>query len=448
MRLSFFAKGKDRPRLTQPEVINHLYGKKRLSVMLSITLGYAFYYTCRLGLSVVKKPLIDGGIFDAEQLGIIGSATFYGYALGKLINGFLADHANMKRFLPAGLLCSALINIVMGGFPYLWLWTAFWALNGWFQGFGAPGSIVALSNWFSNNERGRFYGIWNSSHSIGESFTFVGSAALVSLFAWQAGFIAPGLVCVGIAVVLYFTLEDHPSTLGLPPVADWRHDQISIAVGLGTKSPTLGKAQLAVVKTPAIWAVGLASAMMYISRYAINSWGILFLQEAKGYSLLQAGSIMGVNTFAGIFGCIVFGFVSDKIFKARRPPVNVIYGVLEVLALFAIFFAPPGHPVLLTLSFALYGFTISGLMASLGGLFAVDIAPRQATGAAMGFVGVFSYLGAALQERVSGYFIAKGTTMIDGVRHYDFDKVILFWCGASVVSLILSASLWRVRPKD
>ena len=69
---------------------------------------------CRLGLSVVKKPLIDGGIFSADQLGLIGSAIFYGYAFGKLINGFLADHANIKKFLATGILLSALINIVMG----------------------------------------------------------------------------------------------------------------------------------------------------------------------------------------------------------------------------------------------------------------------------------------------------------------------------------------------
>jgi len=37
--------------------------------MTAITLGYGIAYTCRLGLSVVKKPLIDGGIFTAEDLG-------------------------------------------------------------------------------------------------------------------------------------------------------------------------------------------------------------------------------------------------------------------------------------------------------------------------------------------------------------------------------------------
>ena len=57
-----------------------------------------------------------------------------------------------------------------------------------------------------------------------------------------------------------------------------------------------------------------------------------------------------------------------------------------------IFFGP-SNEIIQIFAFAMYGATLSGLMASLGGLFAVDIAPKGATGAAMGFVGVFSYLG-------------------------------------------------------
>ena len=44
--------------------------------MLAITLGYGFIYTCRLGLSIVKKPLIDEGIFSVEELALIGTAFF------------------------------------------------------------------------------------------------------------------------------------------------------------------------------------------------------------------------------------------------------------------------------------------------------------------------------------------------------------------------------------
>ncbi|MBN2355756.1 MFS transporter, partial [candidate division KSB1 bacterium] len=285
----FFATGEDKPPLTDQRQIDRLYRRHRFSVMMAITLCYGIAYTCRLGLSVVKKPLIDGGIFSADDLGIIGSAIFYGYAFGKLINGFLADHANIKKFLATGILLSALINIAMGWSAMLWVWILLWGFNGWFQGFGAPGGIVSLSQWFSNRERGRYYGIWSTAHSIGEGLTFVGSAALVTYFGWQAGFIGPGILCVFVAIAAYLFVQDRPQTLGLPSVADWKNDH-----GVATqaaKAKSTWQMQKSILRMPSIWILALASASMYMTRYGMNSWGMLFLQEAKGYSDLAAGGM-------------------------------------------------------------------------------------------------------------------------------------------------------------
>src|SRR5690606_41068008 len=85
-----------------------------MRVLIAITLGYGLVYTCRLALSVVKKPLIDEGIFTPVELGFIGAGLFYGYAVGKLVNGFLADHANMKVFFAFGVMLSAVANLGMG----------------------------------------------------------------------------------------------------------------------------------------------------------------------------------------------------------------------------------------------------------------------------------------------------------------------------------------------
>lgn len=416
-------------------------------IMSAITIGYGVAYTCRLGLSVVKKPVIDGNIFTAEELGLIGSAIFYGYAFGKLVNGFLADHSNMKRFLATGVLVSALINLLMGWSTLLWVWVMLWALNGWFQGFGAPGGVVSLTQWYSNRERGRFYGLWSTAHSLGEGLTFVGSSVLVAWLGWRGGFIGPGAICVIMAIAMYFMLQDRPATLGLPPVADWKNDH-GVPVNSGSKPKSTWALQLSVLKMPAIWVLAMASATMYMTRYGLNSWGILYLQEEKGYSTLQAGVLMGLNPVAGILGCLAFGFISDKVFAARRPPMNLICALMEVGALCMMFFSPPGSPVLLSVAFLLYGFSINGLVTSLGGLFAVDLSPKKAAGAAMGFIGVFSYIGAALQEKISGNLIGKGTTIVDGVRHYDFNAVFLFWIGASTISLVLAAMLWRAKVRD
>ncbi|MDB2544286.1 MFS transporter [Woeseiaceae bacterium] len=419
--------------------IDLLYQKHRIRVLLAITLGYGFIYTCRLGLSIVKKPLIDAGIFTIDELGMIGAALFYGYACGKFINGFLADYISPRVFFSLSIFLAALINIMMGITTYLWVATLLWLLNGFFQGMAAPTSVVSITNWFSYRERGRCYGIWNASHSIGEGFTFYIIAAIVAAYGWQWGFITPGILCIAVAAWAFSFLKDKPSTLGLPPINVWKNEDVRET----NESPTWAT-QKVMFGIKAIWVVALASAMMYITRYAINSWGILYLQEARGYSLTEAAFFLSINTFAGIFGSIAYGFISDNFFNARRPPANLIFAIIEIGALLLIFYGPSDEWIQL-IAFACYGFTLSGLMASLGGLFAVDIAPKGATGAAMGFVGIFSYLGAAIQENISAALISNNIKMIQDERIYNFDAVILFWIGSSIISLILAASLWKTK---
>lgn len=63
--------------------------KKRLkrlqwSTFLAATFGYGLYYVCRLSLNVMKKPIVDEGIFSETELGIIGSVLFFTYAIGNL----------------------------------------------------------------------------------------------------------------------------------------------------------------------------------------------------------------------------------------------------------------------------------------------------------------------------------------------------------------------------
>jgi MFS transporter, OPA family, sugar phosphate sensor protein UhpC len=442
--LAAFAAGRSAPAIADGARIDALYRRHRLRVLAAITIGYAFAYTCRLALSVVKKPLIDEGIFSPQDLGLIGSALFYTYALGKLVNGFLADHANIKVFFATGVIASALINIGMGFSTILWVSVALWALNGWFQGFGAPSGVVSLTAWFSNRERGRFYGIWSTAHSMGEGLTYYVVALFVAWLGWRAGFWVPGIFCVLAGFWIYALMQDRPVTLGLPPVADWKNDHLAQLAPPETRVLTL---QFSILRIPAIWVLAISSATVYVTRYAIASWGILYLQEDRGYGLADASLFMAAGTLAGVAGCLLFGYLSDKLFAARRPPANFLFAVAELAGVALVFFGPRDHAILLV-AFVLFGIGLNGLVTSLGGLFAVDIAPKKVAGAAMGFIGVFSYLGAAIQENISGALIESGMQVVDGVRHYDFGPAIAFWIGSSVVSMLLAATLWRVRLRE
>lgn len=472
---SWLAPAPDAPRLDpvldQAE-IDSRFRRLRTQVLVSLTLGYGVAYTCRLGLSVVKKPLLDEGVFSATELGWIGSAFFWAYGFGKLFNGFLADHTNVRRFIPLGLGISAFVNLLFGFNSLALVAVVLWGINGWFQGFLAPASVVSLTHWFSARERGTAYGIWSAAHAIGEGITFAGTAVLVAATVWRTAFWAPGVLCLASAFALYLGLRDRPQTEGLPSVRKWQRSldvRKAASDGGATREEALHAAhtdddpeataapredeprklrsQVRLLLMPAVWICGLASACMYVTRYAVNSWGVLYLQEEHGFSLEKAGLLLAINTVMGIFGSFAYGFISDRFFGARRPPVTLLFGALETLSLFLIFYGPTGNVWVLGLGYALYGFTLSGILAVLGGLFAVDMEPKAA-GAAMGIVGCFSYVGAALQEVVSGTLVERGTTIVDGVRHYDFSAPVLVWIGASVLSLVLATTLWRVKTQD
>jgi predicted MFS family arabinose efflux permease len=273
--LTYFKSGPLRPLLTDPAAIREFYERKRWSIFLSLILGYAFFYTCRLGLSVTKKPLLDAGVLTASEMGIIGSVLLYVYAVGKFVNGVFADHANIRRFMSWALLLSAVVNIAFGYTNLFIGFVILWGLNGWFQSIGSAPSVVSLCQWFSNRERGTRYGIWAGAHNLGEGLTFVVVAWLVGHFGWRAGFVGPGLICVFVALTMFRTLGDRPQTYGLPHVADYTNDH---SAGPPPTEST-GALQKLVFRNPWVWLLALSCALMYVARYAINNWAILFLQE-------------------------------------------------------------------------------------------------------------------------------------------------------------------------
>lgn len=442
--LNFFATGKDKPLLDDENQIRKIYERKRWSVLISLIIGYAFFYTCRLGLSVAKKPLLDAGILDVTEMGIIGSILLYTYAVGKFVNGFLADRANIRRFMSTALLLSAIVNLLFGFSNYFIMFAILWGFNGWFQSIGSAPSVVSICQWFSNKERGTRYGIWAGAHNIGEGLTFVGTAFLISTFGWRWGFWGPGIACLFIATGMFFTLADRPETYGLPYVADYKKDY---SAGKPTKD-SVGKLQLMVLKSPIVWVLGFSSAFMYTARYAINNWGILYLQEAKNYSLVDASFAMSAYPILGFLGAILSGIISDKFFDARRNVPTLIYGLAENSGILLLYLVPPGNKWIDTIALGLFGFGIGGLIVFLAGLIAVDVFPKAVAGAIKGLIGLFSYIGAATQDWISGYLIDVTKKTVAGTTVYTFDGAFFFWIGASILSMLLALTVWNVKPKE
>lgn len=422
---------------------NKLYRKLRMQSFLAGTIGYSLYYVCRTSLNVVKKPILESGALDATQLGIIGSALLFAYAVGKFVNGFLSDHSNIKRFMATGLIVSTIANLCVGllgfangvgivaNFTLFIAFAIMWGINGWSQSMGAPPAIIALSRWYPLSRRGTYYGFFSASHNIGEFLSFLFVGAVVGFFGWQWGFMGSSVAgAIGVIVILVF-LHDTPESKGLPSIETLTGEKIEQKE---VKSTT--QLQKSVFKNPFVWILALSSAFMYISRYAINGWGVLFLQEAKGYSLASATQIVSINALLGIVGTVLSGWLSDRFFPGRRYIMAFMFGLLNATALCLFLFSGDGI-LINVISMVLFGIAIGVLICFLGGLMAIDIVPREATGAALGIVGMASYVGAGLQDIISGWFIDSGKKVVDGITIYSFDSVAIFWITASSLSAFL-----------
>ncbi len=175
-----------------------------------------------------------------------------------------------------------------------------WGLNGWFQSFGAPAGVVSMTAVvLQPRARPLLRHLEHGPLDRRGPDLRGGRRRRGGAFGWRYGFWAPAVVGVLVAIGSYLLIQDRPRIAG--PAARRRLAQRSLAgrkaqVGVGQhlQDPARDPARS---RRFGPWPC--PRALIYVTRYAINSWGVLYLQEARGYSLVQAGGMLMVSTLAG-----------------------------------------------------------------------------------------------------------------------------------------------------
>ena len=434
--------------------VHSRYITLRRQTFWATVIAYSLYYVCRMSLSVVKQPIIDSGVLTPGELGLIGSAFLFVYAAGKFTNGFIADYCNIRRFMATGLLVSSVINLLMGisglldgaagvvSVVLFLLFAILWGINGWAQSMGSPPGVIQLSRWFPMSKRGTYYSIFSSTPYIGEFLAFIIVGAVVGSFGWQFGFVFAAVAgFIGSAVILLF-VSDTPESKGLPSIQSLSGE----APREEDAMPTV-KLQKMILSHPGIWIIAASSAFVYITKYAVAGWGVLFLQKAKDFSLENATQIIAFSAAFGVLGTVIAGWLSDTVFKGDRIRPAILSGLLSFVFL-GLFLFTEGSYIVNIAYVSMFSLFIGVLYCIVAGLMAIDIVPRKATGAALGVVGISSYAAAGLQDITSGYLIqgfSEAPEVIEGMTEaeilaatsYDFGPVSVFWLVASLVAFLL-----------
>ena len=384
--------------LSNKAEIDARYRYWRRHILITIWLGYALFYFTRKSFNAAAPEILASGVMTRTDIGLLATLFYITYGLSKFFSGIVSDRSNARYFMGVGLIATGVVNILFGFSTSLWAFALLWALNAFFQGWGAPVCARLLTAWYSRNERGGWWAIWNTAHNVGGALIpmVVGAAALH--YGWRAGMMIAGGLAIVAGLFLCWRLRDRPQTVGLPAVGDWRHDEMEIAQQ--QEGAGLTRREI-------------------LTKYVLKNPVTMF-------------------ELGGFIGALVAGWGSDKLFNGNRGPMNLIFAAGILLSVGSLWLMPFASYVMQAACFFTIGFFVFGPQMLIG-MAAAECSHKEAAGAATGFVGLFAYLGASL----SGWPLAR---VIDIWHWSGFFAVIAIAAGIS--ALLLLPFLHAQAPRE
>jgi OPA family glycerol-3-phosphate transporter-like MFS transporter len=315
------------------------------------------------------------------------------------------------------------VNLV-GAFSVLY------ALNMYFQSYGAVSIIKVKANWFHVRERGVFGAIFGTLISFGVYFAFDWGKAILdytkaqvtgpetwmqsvlrSLFvpegvpvnATWAVFFVPAAILLVWVVLDWWLIRETPESAGCPHLDP--HDASS---GHMHEELTTMDLLRKVFGNPVMLLVAGVELTSGVLRNGIMQWYTVFAHDVKqpGAEGIVANWGLLLCVF-GIVGGFAGGLISDKFFQSRRGPPAALFScfMLMMAAVMAMFIF--SAPMVVGIAALLIVAAVTGVHSLMSGTAAADFGGRKATATCSGIVDGCVYLGSGVQSVCVGYLSAR-----------------------------------------
>ena len=448
--IDFFKEPPIKEEIQDKEKVDKLYRHWTWRIFISCYLAYIIAHLCRKNIAVAL-PFIGQDLgYTNTQLGILGSSLYMTYGIGKFCNGILADRSNVRTFLPTAMIISAIANLCFAfsavfitpghvsffGLPsatiLLWVLTFFWGANGWFQSMIFPPIAKALSYWLSKSERATKWSIWSTSHQLGVFVTVMLSGLLIGKLGWKMAFGIEALILTITGLILFWALRDKPQSMGLPDIDVYRNEPIEEKKEAEIQKMSYFEMfRKFIVCNKILWLLSIAYAFVYVIRFGTEDWFVKYLMEYKGDTLAIATAKLSSLAVVGSVGAIAAGWLSDRSKSGNRIPINIYFfmGLGTCIFLFHINKIDAFDYILA----ALIGAFTAGPQLLLGGVCALEATSKQVASAALGFAGMFGYVGAVLSASGTGFMIDTFQAKFNN----GWLGAIIFWISSAVIGIIM-----------
>ena len=412
--------------------------QRRIFVILWIT--YASFYLGRVNFSVALPGIMADFGWTRADVGAIGTALFWAYAIGQFINGQLGDKLGARGLITIGITVSALMNLLFGFSQALGAMIVIWAVNGYVQSMGWAPAVKTLANWFPPRLRGRMSGRLGTSYILGGAISVALAGFIADRFGWRITFLVPCALLLLSAVHWYLRARNSPESAGLPTLEEFEGEAGPLQereskseekyLGLRfTLRSSIGNSR--------VWLMGWGLFFVNIVRYGFLTWAPTFLFETQKAGIEKAAYSSVIFPIAGALGAVSAGWATDRWFQSRRAPVAGINLVLAGIFAWAYRFAVPVDQWLLGLvTLAAIGFAVFGAHVLIVAAAPMDFGTRKAAASATGFIDGWGYLGAGLQGIGTGLLVDR----------WGWNAGFAFWIASAFLGAVLMALLWQHKP--
>jgi len=435
-------------------------GEKRSRVRIWILALILFLstvaYADRSILSISGSGIKDEFGLSPVQLGFILSAFSWAYVVGQIPGGLVLDRLGTKTVYGITLVLWSISTFLMGlvgkfTTDVTVALTLFFGLRfalGLIEGPSFPANARVAVMWFPKSERGRATSLFASASYFAVGIFSPISGWLVSKFGWPWPFFVLGVIGVMAAFVwAYFMHEPRKH----PGVSQAELDYIIAGGALVDIDSTHEREQrphlsAAVFKSllgnRMLWCAYIGQYCTIALSYFFITWFPIYLVQARGMDIMQAGFATVAPSLFGLLGGICGGIISDYLIKsgwsvtwARKTPY--IVGMLGGATLV---FAGLLDSNVLIVGLMSFAFFMKGIAAGAGTWAVVsDTAPREAVGLAGAIFNCVGNIAGIVTPIVFGYIVAM--TGSYGAGLYFVGAHCVF---AALVFLFLMGDIKRV----
>ncbi|KFA90220.1 MFS transporter [Archangium violaceum] len=424
------------------------FKRRRFFNWFPLGMTYAFLYMGRYNLNEATSAL-KGHTSNAD----FGTIFFWGtltYGFAFLLNGPLTDKLGGRKTILISAAGSAVCNVLMGAVVYAVLQNGWqppgglvatlsflYALNMYFQSFGAVSIVKVNASWFHVKERGQLGGVFGILISLGVYFAYDWSRFIAKAAPTWWVFFVPAVILAVFLVVDFFVIRDTPSHTGHP-------DFDTADASSGDTGPQLAPREvfMKMIRNPIILTILGVEFCSGFMRNAIMQWYPKFAKATGIADTFVASNWGMLLCVAGITGGMFAGLISDRVFDSRRGPVSaVLYAGMclgAVVSLFVLQTPALGWTVIFM------SLCVIGVHGMLSGTASMDFGGKKNAGLAVGIIDGAVYAGTALQSLLLGRILPSGDAAKDMANWSNWPIALL---PLSFLGLLLATRVWNARPQ-